>query len=80
MARRPINVLITGTPGTGKSILAAALSRRTGLNYINVGDLVKQNELHDGWNEEFQAYDLNDDKARKSADIWSLFSCLHTGC
>lgn len=62
MARRPINVLITGTPGTGKSTLAAAVAQRTGLNYINVGDLVKQKGLHDGWNEEFQAYDLNDDK------------------
>ena len=62
MARRPINILITGTPGTGKSTLASALAQRTGLNYVNVGELVKQKGLHDGWNEEFQAFDLNDDK------------------
>lgn len=66
MARRPINILITGTPGTGKSTLAAAVAQRTNLNLINVGDLVKSKGLHDGYNQEFDTYDLNEDKVRCS--------------
>lgn len=80
MARRPVNILITGTPGTGKSTLAAAVARRTNLNYINVGDLVKQKELHDGYNAEFDTYTLNDDKVRNEARFFATSSHDSGGC
>ncbi|KAK3609201.1 hypothetical protein CHS0354_003181 [Potamilus streckersoni] len=63
-SRRPNgpNVLITGTPGTGKTTLGAELAQRTGLNYINVGDLAKQEELYDGWDAQYQCPILNEDR------------------
>ena len=60
---RQTNVLITGTPGTGKSTLAAQLAQRTGLEHVDVGDVVRnsQDKLHDGWDEHNAAYVLNED-------------------
>jgi adenylate kinase len=56
------NVLITGTPGTGKTTLAAALAERTGFQHINISDIVKRFDLHDGVDEEFDSYLINEDK------------------
>ena len=56
------NILITGTPGTGKTTLAAALAERTGFQHINISDLVKQFDLHDGLDEKFDSYLINEDK------------------
>jgi adenylate kinase len=59
---RAPNILITGTPGAGKTSLASQIAEMTGMNLINIGDLVKEKGLHDGWDEEFQCYTLNEDK------------------
>ncbi|KAI0225345.1 factor activating pos9 [Massospora cicadina] len=60
--RKIPNILITGTPGTGKTTLSELLATVTGFQHIIVGDLVKQKELHDGYDEEFDTYILNEDK------------------
>ncbi|CAI5506429.1 unnamed protein product [Closterium sp. Naga37s-1] len=59
--RRP-NVLITGTPGTGKTSTSQLLAEATGLRHVNVGDLVRQKELHDGWDDEYDCFVLDEDK------------------
>jgi len=58
------NIVITGTPGTGKSTTASMLADASPvrLNHINVGDLVKEHGLHDGFDEEWQSYLVDDDK------------------
>jgi len=53
---------VTGTPGTGKTVLANELAQRTGLNYINVGDLAKEKDLYDGWDEEYSCHVLDEDR------------------
>jgi adenylate kinase len=60
--RRPPNVLVTGTPGTGKTTTCEMVARATGLRHVNVGDWVKQQELHSGWDDEFQAFIVDEDK------------------
>ncbi|XP_010483677.1 PREDICTED: adenylate kinase isoenzyme 6 homolog [Camelina sativa] len=55
------NLLITGTPGTGKSTTAAALAEATNLKYICIGDLVKEKNLHDGWDSQFKCHIINED-------------------
>ncbi|KAJ1675492.1 factor activating pos9, partial [Spiromyces aspiralis] len=60
--RKYPNVLITGTPGTGKTTTAELVEAATGLKQIIVGDMVKEHGLHDGYNEEFDTYMLNEDK------------------
>eukprot|EP00898_Chlorokybus_atmophyticus_P004626 jgi/Chlat1/5164/Chrsp33S05038 len=56
------NVLVTGTPGTGKTSLAARVAAATDLRHVNVGDLVKEKSLHDGYDEEHEAYIIDEDK------------------
>ena len=64
MARRAPNVLVTGTPGTGKTTLCEQVAGATGLKHVNVGDLVKTQQLDTGWDEEFECLVMDEDKAR----------------
>lgn len=56
------NILITGTPGTGKTSTAQLAAERSGFKWINVGDLVKLHECHEGKDGEFDSYILDEDK------------------
>ena len=60
-AKRP-NVLVTGTPGVGKTTLAESIAERLDFRHINVGDLVKQHECHEGMDEVLDTYILDEDK------------------
>ena len=48
----PPNILVCGTPGTGKSTLCGELAERLGLRYISVSDLAKSRSLHAAEEEE----------------------------
>lgn len=56
------NILVTGTPGTGKTTFAGMLADASGFRLINVGDWVKEQNLHTGWDEEHQSFTLDEDK------------------
>lgn len=60
------NILITGTPGTGKTTTSELVAIATGLQHICVGELVKRKGLHEGYDEEFDTYILDDDKVGSS--------------
>ena len=56
------NILITGTPGTGKSITSTEVAQKTGMNQVNVGDVAKTNNFYLEWDEQFQCHVLDEDK------------------
>ncbi|GKV20640.1 hypothetical protein SLEP1_g30737 [Rubroshorea leprosula] len=58
--QRP-NKLVTGTPGTGKTTTSTALAEATQLRHLNIGDLVKEKNLHDGWDNDLQCHIINED-------------------
>jgi adenylate kinase len=59
--RRP-NILITGTPGVGKTATAALLAERGGMRHINVAEIIKEHKCYDGRDEELDTYFLDEDK------------------
>lgn len=74
MVKRSPVIAITGTPGTGKSTHAQLLVQESPipLKHINVGELVKMEGLHEGFDEEWQSYTVDEDKVCfRSIGQWS---------
>ena len=61
-ARALPNILITGTPGTGKSTTAAEVVSATGLRHVNVGDVAKEKQLYENWDDEYECPVLDEDR------------------
>lgn len=57
-------IIITGTPGTGKSTHAQILADESPipLKHINVGEWVKERELYEEFDQEWQSYTVDEDK------------------
>jgi adenylate kinase len=60
MTRLP-NILITGTPGTGKTTTASLLASALNYTHVNVSELVKEKSLHEGFDQEFQSFIIDED-------------------
>ncbi|KAH0746288.1 hypothetical protein KY285_007945 [Solanum tuberosum] len=58
--KRP-NILITGTPGTGKMTTTASLVVEIELRHINVDDFANEEKLTNGWDDTFDCYYINKD-------------------
>ncbi|MCJ1471253.1 factor activating pos9 [Pseudocyphellaria aurata] len=68
MAKIKPNIMITGTPGVGKTSHCELLVLITGLQHLSINQLVKDRELHDGWDEEYQSWIVDDDKLLDSIE------------
>lgn len=62
MSRPAPNIIITGTPGVGKTSHCEQLAERTGLKHISINQIVKDRECHEGWDEEYQSWIVDEDK------------------
>ena len=61
MPRQRPNILISGTPGTGKSLTVERLLERTDMRHISVNDLAKENDYFDSRDEERDAMVLDEE-------------------
>ena len=57
-----ISCVFAGTPGTGKTTLGAELASQSNLTFVNVGDIAKEEELYDGFDEDYQCPILDEDR------------------
>lgn len=62
MARKNPNIIITGTPGVGKTTHAEQLARATGLKHVSVNQIVKDEGFHEGKDEETGSWIVDEDK------------------
>lgn len=87
----PNNILITGTPGVGKTsmsiLLADELKNQFNLDYqvINIGDLIHNKKLYDSWNQEFNVPEFNEDKVIEELEKMKIeeggfIIDFHSGC
>lgn len=57
------NLLITGTPGCGKSTTCELLQRRLPeYKYYNISDFAKEHDCHDGYDEARKSYIVDEDR------------------
>lgn len=64
MERRTVpNILITGTPGTGKTTLCSELANRVAdLEWINIAELAKANNCYEAYDEQYDCAILDEEK------------------
>lgn len=56
------NIVVTGTPGVGKTTHCEMLAEKTGLRHVSVNQVVKDKECHEGWDDEFHSWIVDEDK------------------
>jgi adenylate kinase len=56
------NILVTGTPGTGKTTFCEMLGLVTDLKHIDISGYIKERQLHAGYDREFDCYYLDEDR------------------
>ena len=59
--REKPNILITGTPGTGKTTMAELISLGSDLSHLNVSQLILSRKYVSEWDEELESWVLDED-------------------
>lgn len=69
MSRPDPNIIITGTPGVGKTTLSDALAEKTGLHHLSINEVVKKHNIGESSNDP-------DDPNTKIVDEDRLLDCI----
>eukprot|EP00569_Conticribra_weissflogii_P004289 CAMPEP_0171340450 /NCGR_PEP_ID=MMETSP0878-20121228/8582_1 /TAXON_ID=67004 /ORGANISM="Thalassiosira weissflogii, Strain CCMP1336" /LENGTH=175 /DNA_ID=CAMNT_0011842519 /DNA_START=41 /DNA_END=565 /DNA_ORIENTATION=+ len=59
--KRP-NILVTGAPGTGKTVTASLIAEKSGLRHVNVGELIQQHKCYEGHDSTLDTHILDEEK------------------
>ena len=59
-------IIITGTPGVGKTVLARLLAKQTGSRVLNLGELVKKERLYSRFDGLRQSYVIDERRLHKT--------------
>ncbi|KAL8755427.1 MAG: hypothetical protein Q9199_003650 [Rusavskia elegans] len=62
MPRTKPNIIITGTPGVGKTTLCESLTSITGLQHLAINRVAKERECHGGWDDALNSWIVDEDK------------------
>lgn len=66
MMRTSPNVIITGTPGVGKTVHCETLAEDTGLKHLSINKVAKDNDCFEEYDEERQTWVVDEDKVGHS--------------
>ena len=53
-------IIVTGTPGVGKTVLGKLLAKNTGSTFLSLGDLVKMERLHKGFDRQTRSFIIDE--------------------
>ena len=59
-------IIVTGTPGVGKTVLARLLAKQTGFRFLNLGELVKKERLYSRFDGLRQSYVIDEHRLHKT--------------
>ena len=79
-ARSKPNILVTGTPGTGKTCTCELLRAATSFNYVNVGQLIRSHDFHAGHDPEFDTFVMDDDAEDRLLDHMETIMVRTASC
>jgi len=58
-------IIVTGTPGTGKTVVAKRTARQKGCKYVDVNKLIKEKKIYDSYDRKRKAFDVDTKKLNK---------------
>ena len=61
----PMIIIVTGTPGVGKTAVGKLLAERLGSEFLSLGDLVKKQRLHKGFDRSARSYIIDEPAVRR---------------
>lgn len=76
MARKNPNIIVTGTPGVGKTSHAEMLAEKTGLKHLSINKVAEENNCFDGRDEELETWIVDEDKVRDTLYFLIFIHCL----
>ncbi len=59
-------IIVTGTPGTGKTTIAKEIARKLKFKYIDANDIIKKEKLREKYDKERDTYIVNERKLAKA--------------
>ena len=68
------NIIVTGTPGVGKTTHSELLAQNSGLTHLDINKVVKERNCSDGYDEELKSTIVDEDKVRL-VFIFSRITC-----
>ena len=81
LKRQQPNIIITGTPGVGKTSHCEMLVQNTGLKHLSINQVVKEQGCHNGWDDNYQSWIVDEEKV--SGCLWedpTVISYLAAKC
>jgi len=61
----PKIIIVTGTPGVGKTVVARLLAKKMGFALSSLGDLVRKDRLHKGFDRRARSYLIDEHSVRR---------------
>ncbi len=58
-------IVVTGTPGTGKTNVARLISKKYNLKYVDLNKLIKNNKLYEKYDKKFKTFIVDIKKLKK---------------
>lgn len=60
--RESPNVIITGTPGVGKTVHCGQLAQETGLRHLSINRIAKEHDCFESFDQKLESWVVDEDK------------------